>query len=77
MTEEELLLINLSTINYRDIPEIKMSDAKILINKKIITPLLELELLKLQKFHFQYRLLHIPQDGLENLWNLYKSDNHT
>jgi hypothetical protein len=77
MTEKELLLIKSSTINYMDIPTIKPSNAKFLINKRIISPLLELELLTLQKFYFQYKIFHIPQDGEEILWNLYKSDNHT
>ena len=60
-------------IEYNDIPEITPSKCKELIFKKKTTPLLELESLQLEKFHFQYQLLNRSKDIEEGLWKIYKN----
>jgi hypothetical protein len=60
-------------IKYYDIPSITPTMCKILINKKTHTPLLELESLQVEKFHFQCLLLNKPEDVEEGLWKIYSN----
>ena len=60
------------SIEYKSIPTITMSEAQILTIKKISMPLLELEYLQLEKFHFRYQLLNRSEDVEEGLWKIYK-----
>jgi hypothetical protein len=60
-------------IKYYDIPDITPSICKTLINKKKHTPLLELESLQVEKFHFQCLLLNKPEDVEEGLWKIYSN----
>jgi hypothetical protein len=60
-------------IKYYDIPDITPSVCKALINKKKHIPLLELESLQVEKFHFQCLLLNKPEDVEEGLWKIYSN----
>lgn len=60
-------------ISYKDIPCITPSICKALIMKKKISPLLEMESLQIEKFHFQYLLLSVPEDVEESIWKIYSN----
>ena len=61
------------TIPYKDIPEITPSICKSLMNAKKTNPLLEMESLQVEKYHFQNLLLNRPFDIEEGLWKIYSN----